>query len=161
VGYDTSFHGCITIEPPLNAAEVAFLRDYAATRHCTHQPSQYATSRAACHGSCGSSGVGVPEFSCNWEATEDGTAIEWNGEEEFYNADEWMEFIIKNFLAPGEFTVEDRLAEPKLASLQRNHTVNGTIDAEGEEAGDIWRIVVKDNVVSRVEARVVWPGEEE
>jgi hypothetical protein len=160
VGYDTRFTGKVTIEPPFSAAEVAFLKDYADTRHCTHQLSPYAASRAACHGSCITPGPGVPGFNCKWEPTEDGTAIEWDGEEKFYEADEWMEFIIKNFTAPGEFTVEDRLAEPKLAFLQRNHAANGTIDAEGEEAGDIWRIIVKNNEVRRVEARVVWPDEE-
>ena len=66
---------------------------------------------------------------CKWEPTADGTAIAWNGHEKFYYGDLWMEHLITTFLAPW------------------GHVVNGVIEAEGDEEGDLWRIEVRDNAV--------------
>jgi hypothetical protein len=120
MGYNTDFDGQVSVEPPLSAAQVASLQDFAEERHggATHP---YA---------------GFPGLNCKWEPTRDGAAIEWNGVEKFYNAPEWMQYIIDHFLT--------------------GHTVNGTIYASGEEAGDVWRLVVKDNVVSTQQARITY-----
>ena len=40
------------------------------------------------------------------------------------------------------------------------HSFNGRLDCEGEDAGDLWRVVVRDGQVARVEPRIVWPDEE-
>ena len=34
--------------------------------------------------------------------------------------------------------------------LKETHTFNGEISAQGEEVGDVWKLVVKDNVVKEV-----------
>jgi hypothetical protein len=155
VGYDTTFSGQVTVDPPLSPAEVQFLKDFSETRHCTHQDSPFAAVGGyTCSGrNCGSPGPGVPDFWCLWEATDDGTAIKWNGAEKFYDSEAWMKFLISNFLAPGS------VAGP--AYLTHDHTLNGVIDAEGEEAGDIWRLIVKGNIVRRVDATVIFPEEPE
>jgi len=141
MGYTTTFTGKVTIEPPLDAAEVAFLKRFSRERY---EEPRY------------------PGYYCQWIATEDGTAIEWDGAEKFYDSVEWMEYLIQNFLGPGIRVTAGRTPETAaLTVLKRNHILNGVIDANGEEAGDIWRLVVKDNQVSRVEAVITWPGEDD
>lgn len=41
------------------------------------------------------------------------------------------------------------------------HTFGGYIEAEGEEAGDLWRLMVKNGRAVKVEPRIVWPDEAE
>lgn len=36
-------------------------------------------------------------------------------------------------------------------------TVSGTINVRGEEAGDIWRVIVKNNVQHREDVIITWP----
>jgi hypothetical protein len=140
MGYDTTFIGKIAVEPPLSAAEVAFLKQFSRDEH---------------------EGRGFPGKYCQWIATEDGTAIEWDGGEKFYDSEEWMAYLVQNFLGPGIRVTAGRTPETKaLEVLTRNHILNGVINAEGEDNDDIWRLVVKDNQVSRVNARVMWPDEE-
>lgn len=82
----------------------------------------------------------VQGYWCNWEPTKDLTGIEWNGAEKFYDADEWMALIVEDFIAPWGIVA------------------NGVINAQGEEGGDVWRIVVRDNVVTRENAMISWPS---
>ncbi len=77
--------------------------------------------------------VAAPSYYCQWEVS--ATAIEWDGGEKFYGSEEWMALIVSALAAAG-------------------HTCNGTIDADGEESGDLWRLVVTNNVVSVEEATV-------
>lgn len=39
----------------------------------------------------------------------------------------------------------------------KRHAFTGYISAEGEEAGDLWRLAVKDGRAVKVEPRIVWP----
>ena len=82
-------------------------------------------------------GKDYPSYYCQWIPTEDGTALEWDGGEKFYYPVQWMEYLIEHF-------------------LKDNHTLNGVIDAQGEEADDRWRLIVKDNVVTEQVPRLVW-----
>src|SRR5690606_24127779 len=93
---------------------------------------------------------GQPGLWCQWVPTGDGTATVWDGGENFYDSDDWMEYIIDHFLKPGA------LAKDKLPFLQANHICNGNIDAQGEETDDRWRLVVKNNKVSVKRGRVVY-----
>jgi hypothetical protein len=36
-----------------------------------------------------------PGLWCNWEPTEDGTTIKWNGKEKFYDSKEWMTYLCR------------------------------------------------------------------
>jgi hypothetical protein len=87
-------------------------------------------------------GPDTPGYYCQWEPTEDGTGIKWDENEKFYDSVPWMAYIIDTFLAPA------------------GHVVNGTIDAQGEDSEDRWRLVVRDNVVSKQTPRLVWPDED-
>jgi len=76
-------------------------------------------------------GNGMPDSYCQWVPSDDGSSLAWDGGDTFYLAEEWMIYIVN--------------------LLSANHTCNGTILADGEERGDVWKLIVKDNVVSRME----------
>ncbi len=75
-----------------------------------------------------------PGLWCNWVPTEDGTGIEWNGAEKFYAYVEWLQYIVKNFLAP------------------KGYVLSGTVEFQGEGIGDHGFIVAKANVVTAVKS---------
>ncbi|WP_432051761.1 DUF6205 family protein [Streptomyces xiamenensis] len=37
------------------------------------------------------------------------------------------------------------------------HEFSGHLECSGEDAGDLWRVVVRDGRVERIEPRIVWP----
>lgn len=74
--------------------------------------------------------TGQPGLWCQWVPNTDGTAIEWNGTEKFYNYTAWLEYIIQHFIAPW------------------GYVLNGEVDWQGEETDDVGTIVVNNNVVS-------------
>jgi hypothetical protein len=73
-----------------------------------------------------------PGLWCQWQVTEDGRAIKWDGSEKSYNSTEWMEYIINNFIAP------------------TGSVCNGVINAYGEDRDDVWDLVVTNNKVTIV-----------
>jgi hypothetical protein len=77
---------------------------------------------------------GQPGLWCQWIAVEDEdgayTRIEWDGGEKFYEYTAWLEYIVENFLKPW------------------GRTLNGEVEWQGEDRGDIGLLVVKDNVVT-------------
>lgn len=80
----------------------------------------------------------VPGFWCQWVPTDDGMGLEWDGNEKFYNYVEWLEHLIKKFFIPWGIKL------------------NGEIEWEGEESGDLGKIIVTDNIVEVKEGRVVY-----
>ncbi|MEV4227264.1 DUF6205 family protein [Streptomyces bobili] len=40
------------------------------------------------------------------------------------------------------------------------HTFSGRLDCEGEENGDLWRVVIRDGRAEKVTPRIVWPDED-
>jgi hypothetical protein len=82
---------------------------------------------------------------CQWVPNDDGTAIEWDQNEKFYDAVEWMGYLMEHFL--GHDPVAKRVDPERFAFLQ-GHTCNGVIQAQGEDAEDQWLIIVADNQVS-------------
>jgi hypothetical protein len=135
MGYTTKFTGHVDVTPPLNATEVAFLKNFADEDN-RHDP-------------------GAPGSYCDWQPTEDGAGIEWNRTEKFRYAEEWMRYLIDQFLKQG--AVASTIDDPQFAGLTFDHIVNGTIEAQGEERDDLWRLVVTNNVVSRVDPSIVYP----
>lgn len=81
---------------------------------------------------------GDPAYSiwADWEVTQDGSRIRWNDSEKSYEMDRWLAWLIGTFC--------------------RGSKVNGTIDAEGEAQGDVWRITVTDSQVKISRGTVVW-----
>jgi hypothetical protein len=99
MGYQTDFNGHVEIKPTLTAHEV-------------HELVKFANER----------------IWCKWEPNEDGTLLTWNYDEKFYDAAEWMKYLVDRLAATG-------------------HVLNGTIEARGEEWDDRWDLIVEDNVV--------------
>lgn len=70
---------------------------------------------------------------CQWVPTDDGTGIEWDGGEKFYDYIPWIEYIVATYLVPW------------------GYVLNGSVRWSGEEVTDVGTIVVKDNVVKKVD----------
>ena len=148
MGYTTDFEGQIAVEPPLNVKEMNFLKKFNETRRMDREKGPYYVDGTGPMGqgndpdvrSFNAPAAGQPGLWCSWVPTEDGDAIEWSGMEKFYDSAEWMAYIINHFLGT------DPLAKGELDFLQ-GHTLNGTIEAQGEEPDDKWLLHVTDNVV--------------
>jgi len=152
MGYTTEFSGSISINPPLNQQEIEFLRKFNETRRMDRRNGPYHVEGSG-FGRGDDTDVidqnrppaGQPGLWCQWVPTDDGTAIEWDGGEKFYDSLEWMRYLIDHFLKPGA------LAHGIVDGLQANHICNGTIKAQGEEMDDRWKLIVTDNQVSRID----------
>jgi hypothetical protein len=147
MGYTTEFSGQISINPPLNEQEIEYLCDFCATRHMERGKGIYYVDASHGHGD----NSDVPDYNnngklpglwCHWVSTDDGTALEWDEGEKFYNAEEWMRFVIDHFLRPGHLAPMEFL---------QGHTLNGSILAQGEDINDRWRLIVENNEVSRID----------
>lgn len=145
MGYTTSFEGQVAIEPPLNPTEIAYLRDFAESRRHQRPEGPYSTHDYG-WGEVDSSDYnrppeGQPSLWCNWESTDDGTGIRWNGAEKFYDATKWMQYLIDHFLKPGAHAQ----GQCGFEEFTFDHTVTGLIKAQGDEPDDKWELVVIDN----------------
>lgn len=83
-------------------------------------------------------GNGQPGLWCQWTLTPDGTELQWDGGEKFYNYTEWLEYLIKHFFQPWGIVL------------------NGEIEWQGEDRNDMGKIVVDNNNVSTLLARVTY-----
>ncbi len=161
MGYTTTFSGQFKVTPPLSAAEVSYIKKFGDTRRMNRRNGPYFVEGSGFAGQGRDEDIidfncppkGQPGLWCQWAPTEDGNFIEWDGSEKFYNAEEWITYLIEHFIKPGA------LAVGKVPGIVGGHKVNGTVDAAGEEPGDLWRIVIKDNVVERHDARIVYGDE--
>ena len=158
MGYTTDFVGKIQIDKPLTELQEAYINAFSETRRMRRDVSLIKDNPKHLHNQLGL-GLGVdgeyfvdgggyagqdhedsiidynspPKNQaglwCKWEVV-DRQYIQWSGMEKFYYYVEWMEYIINNFLEPW------------------GYTCNGDIQWQGEDTGDIGKIVVKDNIVS-------------
>ncbi|MGE7438007.1 hypothetical protein [Kitasatospora sp. NPDC001175] len=155
MGYTTEFTGHVTITPPLNPTEITYLRKFADTRRMNRDNGPYFVNGGAPYGQAHDPDIrdynrppeGQPGLWCKWEPNDDGTAIEWNGIEKFYDATEWMAYLIDHFLKPSGHAQ----GQPGFEKFTFDHVVNGTIDAQGEDPCDVWQLTVAGNVVSSTE----------
>lgn len=149
MGYTTNFTGSIAISPPLNAEETKYLTSFVDSRRYDRVEGPYAIEGVADRDSSASgynkAAEGQPGLWCQWIPNEDGTELEWDGGEKFYESEAWMRYLIEHFLQPGAH------AAAQLPFLQANHTLNGTITAQGEEPEDRWLLIVTNNTVERRE----------
>ncbi len=152
MGYNTDFEGRVIISPPLSAAEVAYLKNFSRTRHVKRTQSPYYVDPSY---SCEPDVIDFNQphddkpnsFHCDWAPWEDGTALEWNGNEKFYEATAWMIYLIEHFLRP------DCHAAGHVPGMVGGHICNGLIAAQGEDPADRWNLIVENNQV-----RVEKPG---
>jgi len=164
MGYTTEFTGDAFIEPPLNEAEQAYLQRFAETRRMLRSDGPY----FLCESEFGQERrfdvidyntppEGQPGLWCQWipykskhTPSWDGKSLVWDGNEKFYYAAEWMVYLIDHFLRPGAKAE----GQPGFEDFTFDHIVNGEIFAHGEDSEDVWKLVVKDNIVYRAAAEV-------
>lgn len=169
MGYTTDFYGEVSITPPLNPHEIAYLRAFSDSRRMQRRKGPYYAEPGT---NCGQSHDDdvldynkpphdQPGLWCQWEPTDDGTAITWNGAEKFYDSADWMAYLIDTFLRPGATAQQDLPGPDNPGACGRpewtypdalrhftfDHICNGEIDARGESPDDVWRLVVRDNRV--------------
>jgi hypothetical protein len=90
-----------------------------------------------------SNGEGQPGLWCQWILNGDGTQLEWDGNEKFYNYVEWLNYMIKHFFKPWGITLD------------------GQIYWVGEDTSDQGVIKVTNNKVKVFEASISFPGLDE
>lgn len=86
---------------------------------------------------------GQPGLWCQWVPNEDGTAIEWDGGEKFYDYVPWIAYLIEHFLQPW------------------GYVLNGTVEWIGEDPDDRGRIAITNNRLRKQFGRVVYDEEDE
>lgn len=156
MGYSTEFTGTVSVDPPLNGPEMAYLRKFAQSRRyqCSGGPYHVETDGDwNRHSGCTAINTnqepsGQPGLWCKWEPTEDGTGIEWNGVEKFYDADAWMRYLIDHFLRRAAYASDS--GGGRFRHFTFNHVIDGRIEAQGEDPDDRWTLVVENNSVSVV-----------
>lgn len=162
MGYTTDFEGKFTLNKPLAPEHAAYLRAFSGTRRMKRDPiiaeklieadairtkvglpigpdaayfigsGSYGQNRDGSIIDYNRAPDGQPGLWCQWVPNEDGTAIEWDGDEKFYKYVPWLKYIIHHFLATW------------------GYVLNGEVVWEGEESSDVGKIVVKDNDVRAV-----------
>lgn len=157
MGYSTYFNGNVQIDPPLNKDEISYLKDFALSRRRYRQKGALYIGNTENYETSVEEDVidntrpdpDQPGLWCQWTPSDDGTTLEWDQGEKFYQSAAWMKYIVENLLAPSavDYLIDHGTEDPRLNSFTCGHTVNGTIYAEGEESDDRWQLVVKDNVV--------------
>jgi hypothetical protein len=162
VGYHTEFTGHVAVTPPLNEHEVNYLRKFANSRRYARTSGPYQTETDSYRGpdtvDYNDRADGQPGLWCDWEPSDDGTRISWNGTEKFYYADVWMRYLIDTFLRP-DAALQGELAEPRLGRYYApefgrftfDHIVDGAIEAYGDDPSDVWTLRVVGNEVETVE----------
>jgi len=167
MGYTTDFEGRFNLNKPLSEEHSAFLHKFSDTRRMKRDASKTRERpdpiRKAVGLAVGPEGAyfvgeggfagqdngpdvldhndppeGQPGLWCKWVPTEDNEGIEWSGAEKFYDYTEWLQYLIHHFLAPA------------------GYVLNGEVTWQGEESSDMGKLVVKDNEVSALEAKVTY-----
>jgi hypothetical protein len=166
MGYTTEFFGEIAVDPPLNEAEITYLRRFAGTRRMGRSRGPYFVDSSGFHGQGddpdirdhNAPPIGQPGLWCQWVPNDAGTALAWDGGEKFYEADRWMAYLIEHFLKPGAdaFTCGDSQFE----AFTFDHLLEGEIEAQGEEPDDRWILRITRNRVSVAVGRTVYSDPE-
>lgn len=166
IGYTTDFYGSVQIVPPLNDHEIGFLEDFRSSRRMNRTKGPLFVKGDGGFGQGHDEDIldynsphpDQPGLWCQW-FSEGGADIEWDGGEKFYNAAEWMEYLVTNLFAPSaRGYIADHIDEDeRLRYFTCDHVINGEIEAQGEDHGDRWTLVVRNNQV-RVGDTVVVPS---
>jgi hypothetical protein len=167
MGYTTDFEGRFNLNKPLTEEHALFLNTFSGTRRMKRdasktreRPDPIRKAVGLAVGPEGAYFVGAGDFAgqertpdivdynsppegqpglwCQWVPTKDGTGIEWNGTEKFYNYTEWLCYLIDHFLAPA------------------GYVLNGEVLWQGEDPSDMGKLVVVDNEVSEKQAKITY-----
>jgi len=170
MGYNTNFFGEFILDKPLSDAHAAYLLAFSDSRRMKRNVAVVEKMndpiREAAGLPIGTEGeffIGEKEYDhfsggsdksvidcnrppstqpglwCQWIPYEGDTSeIVWDGGEKFYNYVEWIEYIIENMLKPW------------------GYTLNGEVSWEGDERGDLGKIIVDGNKVEVLEGKIYY-----
>ncbi len=167
MGYTTDFEGSIKIKPAMAKEHVAYINKFSETRRMDRneflavrmpdpvreaaglpvgQWGQYFVGGGGFAGQDRDESItnynappsGQPGLWCQWVVNDEGTELEWNQCEKFYEYALWMEYLMQHFFTPW------------------GYKCNGAIEWQGEESSDIGRLHVKDNQVQACTGRVAY-----
>ena len=162
MGYTTNFNGYMTIEPALNPAQASYINKFSETRRMARDPDKASQNpdplREAVGLPIGEEGgyfvgsiddsvtgpnnppAGQPGLWCQWVITGDGSTLEWDYGEKFYEYERWLEYIQEHFLTPW------------------GSKLNGEIEWSGEARDDIGILYAKDGRIEGVSSTISNPG---
>ena len=165
MGYSTDFSGELELNPPASEELVTFVNKWKNTRRMKRDVSKLTDKTKGLKGNFGVDGefyIGKgfagqdqdesiidynqppstqPGLWCQWELSEDGTTLEWDGGEKFYAYEEWLEYMITNFFEPNGIKL------------------NGEIEWQGDDSSDMGIIKVVDNKVKIGVAKITYDYE--
>lgn len=159
MGYTTEFEGQVRIDPPLEPVQIMYINKFSATRRMKRDAQKaeampdpvrgrarlpvgkhggYFVGGAGFRGQNHDDSIidynvppeGQPGLWCNWEVTDDGAFVQWDGAEKFYDYVEWMAYLIEHFFKPWK------------------RRLDGEIRWQGEGHGDTGIMVVRDNAIT-------------
>lgn len=155
------YTGALTIEPPLNKDEVKALTAFFGSRRILTQGGPLDCRRLPNFHpeviNMAAQPEGQPGEWCDLTVSEDGKALSWNGSDHTdRNLHEWITWVINYLLKPGaQYDIRERgfdlsamSDDNLLRSFTFDHYVDGELTGTAAEADGVWRITVKDNVVS-------------
>lgn len=145
MGYTTEFSGGFDIEPKLSDEDREFLVRFNETRRMGRkgldpkygiQGEWFVNGGGDFGQDRGDSIIDYneppctqPSLWCQWVPNEAGTELVWDGGEKAYHMQDWIVYLLECYLKP------------------RGYTLNGHVDAQGEEEDDTWSIDIQDNKV--------------
>lgn len=152
MGYNTDFSGSFQIDKPLDVDTLNLLKGLNTTRRMARNVKGFGVEGEFFIDGTGFMGQDTdetvingnkpprtqPSLWCHWAPNKSGTKIMWDGGEKFYEYVEWIEYLIKAVLQP------------------RGYTLNGEVTWQGEESGDIGKIIVENNTVKTKKGHVVF-----
>ena len=169
MGYTTDFNGYMTIEPPLKPEQVSYINKFSETRRMERDPDKASQIpdplREAVGLPIGEEGgyfvagvgfagqdkddsvtdsneppAGQPGLWCQWVISKDGSYLEWDCGEKFYEYESWLRYIQEHFLTPW------------------GSKLNGKIEWSGEELTDMGTLYARDGRIEEVWSTVRNPG---
>jgi hypothetical protein len=96
MGYTIEYLGSFKLDKPLSEEHAKFLHDFAGSYDLRKQKALELLKDV---------NPIMPAYYCQWIPTEDNMGIKWDGFEKFYNAFDWLKFIIKYYLEPWGYTL--------------------------------------------------------
>jgi hypothetical protein len=144
MGYTTDFFGHFDVTPTLKEKDRDFLFKLSNTRRMARKvgpeygvEGEFYVDGGGDYGQNSDSTIidynqppsTQPGLWCQWVPSEDGTKIEWDGGEKFYDYVEWIAYLIDKILSP------------------RGYVLDGEVEWQGEDSVDFGKIVIKNNII--------------
>lgn len=150
MGYTTDFSGEFKLNKPLDPETHEFLKKFSETRRMARKVDEkYGVEGEFYVESTNNFGQDhepniihynrppstQPSLWCQWTPNEEGTAIQWDDGEKFYEYVPWLKYINTNFLEP------------------KGYKLNGSVEWQGEDADDFGVIKIENNKIFLAEGK--------